>query len=64
VLVAWRLGGFPSPDGVGETLFLVGIAVGLAAELGVSTACAAPNPTIEDVATDCCEYALRRRVTS
>ena len=33
--VGWIIGGFPSPEGTGATLFFVGIAVGLVAELGL-----------------------------
>ena len=35
VVVGWAIGGFPSPEGAGAALFVVGIAVGLLAELGV-----------------------------
>jgi hypothetical protein len=35
VIAGWILGGFPSPTGAGATLFVVGLAVGLVAELCV-----------------------------
>ena len=34
-VVGWAVGGFPTPDGTGRSLLMIGIALGLLAEAGV-----------------------------